>query len=302
MAMLYIGGILWILGGVTGLEGKPLIKTGVGEEPKGPPSLEELVQWRIDGDMLPKQLGATLIALETKAAIESLNDEVRRLAMMLEFLRTSPLHGKIVGVRGDIVVLSVGKGDGAKPGLIFRVSRGSQYIGEVRVTAVYKDMSGAEVEYVAQGCTIKEGDDVHAAGNVGPSAEKKTRDLDATERGLLKIIGSRAKGIADRIESLQQQLNRLEGEIRFLDHRDRPGPSKTLSGAVTAVRERFVEISAGRDEGVLPGMVFTIMQSGQRLADATVVVTWQHQAGLVVTSVIGSGEIKKDDPVMYESP
>jgi hypothetical protein len=73
------------------------------------------------------------------------------------------LNGKVVGVREDLVVVSLGKDEGVKPGMVFRVSRGNQYLGEIQVKTVYKDMSGAQIVYLVQGAQIQEGDDAQTS-------------------------------------------------------------------------------------------------------------------------------------------
>ena len=68
------------------------------------------------------------------------------------------IDATIMGVRTNLVVLSVGSDDKVKPGMIFTVFRGNTYLGEVQVQTVYNDMAGAEITHLVDGQQIKEGD------------------------------------------------------------------------------------------------------------------------------------------------
>jgi hypothetical protein len=72
---------------------------------------------------------------------------------------TPTLKGKILGVQDDLVVLSLGKDDKVEPGMVFAVSRGSTYLGDITIKQVYKDMSGGQIVYIVEGAQIREGDD-----------------------------------------------------------------------------------------------------------------------------------------------
>jgi hypothetical protein len=49
--------------------------------------------------------------------------------------------GVVKSVKGNLVVLSVGSGDGVRNGDTYQLRRGSSYVGQVTITAVYKDQS-----------------------------------------------------------------------------------------------------------------------------------------------------------------
>ena len=70
------------------------------------------------------------------------------------------LSGKVLTVRDNLVMLSLGKDDKVKTGMKFIVSRNGRYLGDVQVLKVYDDFAGAEVLFLAdQKELIKEGDD-----------------------------------------------------------------------------------------------------------------------------------------------
>ncbi|MHC4339872.1 MAG: hypothetical protein ACYSX0_06635 [Planctomycetota bacterium] len=54
--------------------------------------------------------------------------------------------GRVLQVRGSLVSLSVGSGDGVKTGDVYQLRRGGTYVGQVRVTRVYKDQSVGEFD------------------------------------------------------------------------------------------------------------------------------------------------------------
>ena len=71
--------------------------------------------------------------------------------MGLFYTARGPLPPPIEGVVEDVdselrlVVLSVGKNDGVKPGYEFTVYRGDRFIAKVRVTKTYDNLSGARI-------------------------------------------------------------------------------------------------------------------------------------------------------------
>jgi len=56
-------------------------------------------------------------------------------------------------------MLSVGSDDKVSEGMVFNVSRGDTYVGEVKVVKVLPKMSGAVVTYRKNGAEIKANDD-----------------------------------------------------------------------------------------------------------------------------------------------
>ncbi len=70
---------------------------------------------------------------------------------------------KVLNVRKvhdtDLVMLSVGSDDKVSEGMVFNVSRGDTYVGEVKVVKVLPKMSGAVVTYRKNGAEIKANDD-----------------------------------------------------------------------------------------------------------------------------------------------
>jgi hypothetical protein len=122
----------------------------------------------LQSQQLQEQLEAALKEVESlRAENEQLKIQVNLAATGVTPGNTTPagppLKGKVMGVREDLVVLSLGKDESVKPGMVFRVSRGSQYVGEIQVRTVYKDMSGAQIVYLVEGTQIQEGDDAQTA-------------------------------------------------------------------------------------------------------------------------------------------
>lgn len=74
----------------------------------------------------------------------------------------SPIHAKVLAVRGDvnIVLLSVGKKDKVKEGYRLTIYNGGVYKGKVQVESVYPDMSSARIltSLSAPEQSIEEGD------------------------------------------------------------------------------------------------------------------------------------------------
>lgn len=67
------------------------------------------------------------------------------------------IDGVISAVRGDIVVLSVGRQDNVREGFEFTIYEGDRFIGKVKVESLLDDMSGARVLFTEQGATLKAG-------------------------------------------------------------------------------------------------------------------------------------------------
>jgi len=57
----------------------------------------------------------------------------------------SAIRGKIVEVSGDIVTINVGKSDGVEKAMVFVIYRGSEYIGDMKVTLVDPGRSAGRI-------------------------------------------------------------------------------------------------------------------------------------------------------------
>ena len=68
--------------------------------------------------------------------------------------------GRILEVRGNILALSVGSEDGVRTGDIYNLRRGAEYVGQCKVTKVYKGQSVAEfdAEYPGNAAPPQTGD------------------------------------------------------------------------------------------------------------------------------------------------
>ena len=58
---------------------------------------------------------------------------------------TTPIRGRIVEVQGDLATISVGSADGVQPGTVFVIYRGSDYIGDLKITDVEPDLAAGRV-------------------------------------------------------------------------------------------------------------------------------------------------------------
>jgi len=67
------------------------------------------------------------------------------------------ISGVVSAVRGDIVVLSVGRQDNVREGYEFTIYEGDRFIGKVKVESLLDDMAGARVLFTEQGAAIKAG-------------------------------------------------------------------------------------------------------------------------------------------------
>ena len=57
-------------------------------------------------------------------------------------------------------MISIGKGQGVKPGFRFSVRRGGELIARVQVIEVYDDLSGARIIYMKDADEIQVGDTI----------------------------------------------------------------------------------------------------------------------------------------------
>lgn len=57
----------------------------------------------------------------------------------------APIRGQIVEVAGKLATISVGSADGVRDGMVFVIYRGSEYIGDLRVTEVEPNQSAGEL-------------------------------------------------------------------------------------------------------------------------------------------------------------
>lgn len=77
-----------------------------------------------------------------------------------QFIATPQIDAQVDAVDADnrLVVLSAGRDQKVQPGYEFQVYRDDQFIGKVRVTQVFTDLSGAKVEFTHNGAQIRRGD------------------------------------------------------------------------------------------------------------------------------------------------
>jgi TolA-binding protein len=58
---------------------------------------------------------------------------------------TTPIRGRIVEVQGDVATISVGSADGVQKGTVFVIYRGSDYIGDLKITDVEPDLAAGKI-------------------------------------------------------------------------------------------------------------------------------------------------------------
>ncbi len=75
-------------------------------------------------------------------------------------------NGVVKSVKGDLVVLSVGSDDGVRNGDTYQIRRGSNHVGQVTVTRVYKDQSvgNFDTEFKGPAAPPQAGDAAEAKG------------------------------------------------------------------------------------------------------------------------------------------
>lgn len=74
--------------------------------------------------------------------------------------------GVVKQVRGNIVSISVGSGDGVRVGDVYQIRRGGTYVGQIKITNVYKDLAVGtfDDEYKGQGAPPMAGDAAEPGG------------------------------------------------------------------------------------------------------------------------------------------
>lgn len=70
------------------------------------------------------------------------------------------INGRVVAVDGDHVTISVGSNDNVGKGMVFVVSRGSQYVGDVEISDVEPDLAAGRLVSSSRGVSPQKGDSV----------------------------------------------------------------------------------------------------------------------------------------------
>ena len=72
----------------------------------------------------------------------------------------TPVRGKILEVSGNLVTISVGSADGVKEGMVFMITRGDQYVGDLKISTVNPSQSAGRMVRTtlapAQGDQVKD--------------------------------------------------------------------------------------------------------------------------------------------------
>ena len=72
----------------------------------------------------------------------------------------TPVRGKILEVSGNLVTISVGSADGVKEGMVFMITRGDQYVGDLKISTVNPNQSAGRMVRTtlapAQGDQVKD--------------------------------------------------------------------------------------------------------------------------------------------------
>jgi len=117
-------------------------------------------------DLQQQEEASEHLAIELTEAKRSLDDKSNMLAaiersgfnMSIVSGQAVPkIDGTVSAVRGEIVVLSVGRQDNVREGYEFTIYEGDRFIGKVKVESLLDDMAGARVLFTEPGATIKAG-------------------------------------------------------------------------------------------------------------------------------------------------
>ena len=76
------------------------------------------------------------------------------------------VNGRVVQISGDLLTVSVGKADGVRKGMVFVITRGSEYVGDMRVSMVRPDESAGKIVRSAPAMAVKRGDQVTDAASL----------------------------------------------------------------------------------------------------------------------------------------
>jgi len=72
----------------------------------------------------------------------------------------TPVRGKILEISGNLVTISVGSADGVKEGMVFMITRGDQYVGDLKISTVNPNQSAGRMVRTtlapAQGDQVKD--------------------------------------------------------------------------------------------------------------------------------------------------
>jgi len=73
------------------------------------------------------------------------------------------VRGKVLEVSGNLVTISVGTADGVKEGMIFLITRGDQYVGDLKISTVSPNQSAGRVVRTKEDLVPAKGDQVKDA-------------------------------------------------------------------------------------------------------------------------------------------
>ncbi len=76
------------------------------------------------------------------------------------------VNGRVVQISGDLLTVSVGKADGVRTGMVFVITRGDEYVGDMRVSMVRPDECAGKIVRSAPGVAVKQGDQVTDAASL----------------------------------------------------------------------------------------------------------------------------------------
>jgi hypothetical protein len=137
-------------------------------------AVEERNRMKADLDKANTELAGMRVdftGLEEKLASLELivADCEKRFGGPIPHLPPPPIDAQVedVDAAQGLVVLSAGRDQKVKTGYEFTVYRGAKFVGKVRVTRVFDDLSGAEIVFTAEGASIERGDRASTALNVG---------------------------------------------------------------------------------------------------------------------------------------
>lgn len=129
------------------------------------------------------QLQQTIRELQQSLAAAKAAAERLRSGAVTNVVAGTLSEAKVLDVNAELraVVLDIGAAQGVRVGMPFLVLRGDRVIAELRVVEVRPQVSGAVIERVDRGITLRAGDGARVTQTMG--AER--RELPASEKDIL---------------------------------------------------------------------------------------------------------------------
>lgn len=92
-----------------------------------------------------KRMSRRLESPASSVALEDPDSQAMRNVRPRTPVSATAIRGKIVGVSGDIITMSVGASDGVERDMVFVIYRGDEYIGDVAINDVSPDLAAGRL-------------------------------------------------------------------------------------------------------------------------------------------------------------